>query len=79
MANGFKFDVFLSHSSKDKLVVCELAERWRADGPGIQRLAFSLQPSHDAPLNKERRFIPLRLDCLACSKQPTLAIPPYQI
>jgi hypothetical protein len=58
----FTYDVFLSHSTKDKVVVRELAERLRADGPGIQRLAFSLQPSHGAPLNKERRFIPLRLD-----------------
>jgi hypothetical protein len=27
MANGFKFGVFLSHSSKDKVVVRELATR----------------------------------------------------
>jgi len=62
MSVDFKYDVFLSHSSKDKVVARELAERLRADGPEIQRLAFSLQPSPDDPLNKERRFIPLRLD-----------------
>ena len=30
MANGFKYDVFLSHSSKDKAVVRPLAEQLRA-------------------------------------------------
>ena len=30
MSTGFQYDVFLSHSSKDKAVVRELAERLRA-------------------------------------------------
>ncbi len=32
MANEFQYDVFLSHSSKDKPVVRPLAERLRQDG-----------------------------------------------
>jgi hypothetical protein len=32
MHEEFQFDVFLSHSSKDKAVVRPLAERLRADG-----------------------------------------------
>ena len=32
MAQEFLYDVFLSHSGKDKPVVRELAERLRADG-----------------------------------------------
>jgi hypothetical protein len=32
MPNEFPYDVFLSHSSKDKAVVRSVAERLRADG-----------------------------------------------
>jgi hypothetical protein len=32
MSGQFSFDVFLSHSSKDKQVVRAIAERLRADG-----------------------------------------------
>lgn len=52
MANDYTYDVFLSHSSKDKAVVWPLAERLRTDGRhlkaevGFQPSAFSLQPLH---------------------------------
>jgi hypothetical protein len=101
MSAEFQYDVFLSHSSKDKTVVRPLAERLRADGlkvwfdewvlkPGdpIQKkiddglehsrvlvLCMSAQAFGSDwaqlevgtfrfrdPLNKERRFIPVRLD-----------------
>ena len=71
----FKYDAFLSHSAKDKAVVRSItlsaatgeragvrcrsprfAERLRADG-----VPNNPQPTA-APLNKERRFLPLRLD-----------------
>jgi len=63
MPEAFTFDVFLSHSSKDKAVVRPLAERLRQDGleSGSQPSTSNSQPSA-APLNRERRFIPLRLD-----------------
>lgn len=101
MADDFKYDVFLSHSSKDKPVVRPIAERLRNDGlkvwfdeweiklgdsipvkieEGLEHsrvlvLCMSAHafgagwPQLEAgtfrfrdPLNKERRFIPLRLD-----------------
>ena len=101
MRENFKYDVFLSHSSKDKAVVRSLAERLRADklqvwfdeweiraGDSIpakieeglegSRVLVLCMSEHAFgsdwsqleagtfrfrdPLNKERRFIPLRLD-----------------
>lgn len=97
----FQYDVFLSHSAKDKSVVRTLAERLQTDGlkvwfdewvlkPGDSipaKIEDGLEHSHVLvlcmsanafgsdwaqleagtfrfrdPLNKERRFIPLRLD-----------------
>jgi hypothetical protein len=78
MPSEFPYDVFLSHSAKDKAVVHPLAERLRKDGlkvwfdeweigqaqpasaSELQPSAFILQPFPPAPLNQERRFIPLR-------------------
>ena len=108
MSDQFPYDVFLSHSAKDKAVVRPLAERLRQnglkvwfdewvlkpgdsipakieDGPfkfgtrnsdfGLPRLCMSANAFGSDwaqleagtfrfrdPLNKERRFIPLRLD-----------------
>src|ERR1051326_8809036 len=101
MADDFKYDVFLSHSSKDKAVVRSIAERLRADGLRVWFDEWVLKPGDNLPkklddgledsrvlvlcmstnafgsvwaqlesntfrfrdpLNKERRFIPLRLD-----------------
>jgi len=97
----FSFDVFLSHSSKDKPVVRPVAERLKADGLRVWFDEWELHPGDSIPakiedglehsrvlvlcmsgnafgsdwaqlesstfrfrdpLNKERRFIPLRLD-----------------
>ena len=101
MADDFKYDVFLSHSEKDKLVVRPIAERLRTDGLRVwfdeweirvgdsipSKIEEGLEHSRVLvlcmsanafgsdwatlesqtfrfrdPLNKERRFIPLRLD-----------------
>jgi hypothetical protein len=35
MPDDFRFDVFLSHSSKDKPVVCDIAERLKRDGESV--------------------------------------------
>ena len=100
-SSDFEFDVFLSHSSKDKEVVRPLAERLREDGVRVWFDEWEIRPGrqHPAkieeglersrvlvlcmsanafgsdwaqlesgtfrfrdPLNKERRFLPLRLD-----------------
>ena len=101
MADGFTYDVFLSHSSRDKAVVRDVAERLRADGLRVWFDDWELKPGDSIPakieeglegsrvlvlcmsanafgsdwatleagtfrfldpLNKDRRFIPLRLD-----------------
>lgn len=101
MAADFQYDVFLSHSAKDKAVVRPLAERLRDDGLNVwfdewvlkagdsipAKIEEGLEHSRVLllcmsanafgsdwaqleagtfrfrdPLNKERRFIPLRLD-----------------
>jgi small GTP-binding protein len=101
MSDEFSFDVFLSHSSKDKEVVRAVAERLRADGLRIWLDDWEIRPGDNIPakiedglehsrvlvlcmsgnafgsdwaqleagtfrfrdpLNKYRRFIPLRLD-----------------
>jgi WD40 repeat protein len=95
MADDFLYDVFLSHSSKDRAVVRSIAERLRADGlrvwfdesADLARIEEGLERSRVLvlcmsahafgsdwaqleagtfrfrdPQNKERRFIPLRLD-----------------
>ncbi len=101
MGERFAFDVFLSHSAKDKAVVRGLAERLRRDGLRVWFDEWVLRPGDNIPakieeglehsrvlvlcmsaqafgsdwtqleagtfrfrdpLNRERRFIPLRLD-----------------
>jgi small GTP-binding protein len=101
MTHEFSYDVFLSHSSKDKHIVRPLAERLRNDGLDVWFDEWSIGPGDNIPhkleegleqsrvlvlcmsahafgsdwaqlesqtfrfrdpLNKERRFIPLRLD-----------------
>ena len=101
MSQLFIFDVFLSHSSKDKTVVRAIAERLKVDGVRVWFDEWMLKPGDNIPskieaglehsrvlvlfmssnafdsdwaqletgtfrfrdpLNKDRRFIPLRLD-----------------
>jgi small GTP-binding protein len=101
MADNFSYDVFLSHSSKDKTVVRAVAERLKTDGLEVWFDEWSIKVGDNIPhkieeglehsrvlvlcmsanafgsdwaqleagtfrfrdpLNKERRFIPLRLD-----------------
>lgn len=101
MPDDFQYDVFLSHSSKDKTIVRDIAERLKNDGIKVWFDEWEIKPgdcipakieeglersrvlvlcmSANAfgsdwaqlesgtfrfrdPLNKERRFLPLRLD-----------------
>lgn len=101
MPDDFQFDVFLSHSGKDKKVVRDIAERLKKDGVKVWFDDWILKPGDSIPakieeglehsrvlvlcmsanafgsdwaqlesgtfrfrdpLNKERRFLPLRLD-----------------
>jgi len=45
----FSFDVFLSYSSKDKVVVRPIAERLRADGLRVWFDDWELKPGHSIP------------------------------
>lgn len=101
MPEEFQFDVFLSYSSKDKVIVRDIAEQLRKDGVKVWFDEWALKPGDSIPvkieegmeqsrvlvlcmsanafgsdwaqldsgtfrfrdpLNKERRFLPLRLD-----------------
>lgn len=101
MADGFAYDVFLSHSSKDKEIVRKIAERLQKDGLKVWFDEWLLKPGDSIPskiedglehsrvlvfcmsansfgsdwgtlesqtfrfrdpLNRGRRFIPVRLD-----------------
>ncbi|NTU41871.1 MAG: TIR domain-containing protein, partial [Nitrospirales bacterium] len=44
MGDEFSYDLFLSHSSKDKAVVRELAERLRKDGLRVWFDEWVLKP-----------------------------------
>ncbi len=111
MSADFPYDVFLSHSAKDKAVVRPLAERLRADGLKVWFDEWVLKPGDSIPakikeglehsrvlvlcmsaqafgsdwaqleagtfrfrdpLNKERRFLPLRLDDSCTSGTSTI-------
>src|ERR1044071_1243127 len=49
MADDFKYDVFLSHSSKDKTVVRSIAERLRADKLRVWFDEWVLKPGDNLP------------------------------
>src|SRR5688500_14256253 len=49
----FPYDVFLSHSSKDKAVVRPLAERLRADGVKVWLDEWEIQPGDSIPAKIE--------------------------
>jgi WD40 repeat protein len=49
----FAFDVFLSHSAKDKTVVRTLAERLRADGLRVWFDAWEIEPGESIPAKIE--------------------------
>lgn len=49
MADDFKYDVFLSHSSKDKAVVRPIAERLRTDGLRVWFDEWVLKPGDNLP------------------------------
>src|SRR6188508_913511 len=53
MNEDFAFDVFLSHSSKDKAVVRPLAERLRKDGVRVWFDAWDIKPGDSIPAKIE--------------------------
>ena len=71
----FPYDVFLSHSAKDKAVVRPLAERLWKDGlrNNSHYSTFNSQRAC-APLNKECCFIQLRLDDASLRRRRSLEV-----
>ena len=53
MPDEFQFDVFLSHSAKDKAVVRPLAERLRQDGLKVWFDEWALKPGDSIPAKIE--------------------------
>jgi TIR domain len=53
MAGAFQYDVFLSHSSKDKGVVRAIAERLRVDGVKVWFDEWVLKPGDSIPTKIE--------------------------
>ena len=53
MGQKFEFDVFLSHSTKDKAVVRPLAERLRKDGLKVWFDEWALKPGDSIPAKIE--------------------------
>ena len=53
MADDFKYDVFLSHSSRDKAVVRDVAERLRGDGLRVWFDEWEIRPGDSIPAKIE--------------------------
>lgn len=69
MADDFKYDVFLSHSSKDKDIVRPLAERLRADGLRVWFDDWILKPGDSIPAKIEEGLEQSRVLVLCMSAQ----------
>ena len=53
MADSFPYDVFLSHSSKDKAIVRPIAKRLRADGLRVWLGEWEIKPGDSIPAKVE--------------------------
>ena len=62
MIESFVFDVFLSHNSKDKEVVREIAERLRADGLRVWLDDWQIRPGDSIPAKIEDGRVLVQLD-----------------
>ena len=65
----FDFDVFLSHSAKDKAVVRVLAERLRADGLRVWLDEWAIKPGDSIPAKIEEGLEHSRVLVLCMSAQ----------
>ena len=77
MQENFTFDVFLSHSAKDKAVVRPLAERLRKDGLKVWFDEWVLKPGDSiaAMIEEGLEHFQSALQPLALSLQPSPAVP----
>ncbi len=68
MPDEFQYDVFLSHSAKDKAVVRPLAERLRQDGVKVWFDEWVLKPGDSIPSKIEEGLERSRVLVLCMSK-----------
>lgn len=73
MRMAFTYDVFLSHSSKDKDTVREIAERLQADGLRVWFDEWEIRPGGNIPVALERGL--KRPGRSYCSCLPTPSTP----
>ncbi|MBM3879413.1 MAG: toll/interleukin-1 receptor domain-containing protein [Verrucomicrobia bacterium] len=69
MSTDFQYDVFLSHSAKDKAVVRSLAERLRQDGLKVWFDEWVLKPGDNIPAKIEAGLEHSRVLVLCMSAQ----------
>ena len=69
MADDFTYDVFLSHSSKDKAVVRAVAERLRADGLRVWLDEWEIRPGDSIPAKIEEGLEHSRVLVLCMSRR----------
>jgi hypothetical protein len=71
MSDDFSYDVFLSHSSKDKAVVRPLAEKLRADGLRVWLDDWEIRPGDSVPAKIEEVLERSRVLELPCHTPPS--------
>ncbi|MDP2945829.1 MAG: TIR domain-containing protein, partial [bacterium] len=69
MTQDFEYDVFLSHSSKDRAAARELAQRLKGDGLRVWLDEWAIRPGDSIPLAIERGLEGSRTLVLAMSAQ----------
>ncbi|MFH0781548.1 MAG: toll/interleukin-1 receptor domain-containing protein [Pseudomonadota bacterium] len=69
MNKDFIFDMFLSHRSRDKTVVCEVAERMRQVGLKVRFDEWELKPGDSTPAKIEEVLERSRVLVLCMSAQ----------
>ena len=74
MSEDFSFDLFLSHSAKDKAVVRPLAERLRKDGVQVWFDEWEIKPGDSIPAKIEEGLERSRVLvlCMSAGKQSAL-------
>ncbi len=69
MNDSFDYDVFLSHSAKDKDVVREVAERLKSDGVRVWLDEWEIKPGDSIPAKIDRGLEHSRVLVLCMSAQ----------
>lgn len=69
--DGFLYDVFLSHTAKDKAVACPLAERLRADCVKVWFDDWAPNPGDSIPVKIEEGLEHSRVLLLGMSANPS--------